>query len=32
VVCDRSEQAVSVLLKEKAPGATSLADLVKKLC
>ena len=31
VVYDRSEQAVKDLVKEKAVGATSLADLVKKL-
>ena len=29
VVYDRSEQAVNDLVKEKAVGATSLADLVK---
>jgi 6-phosphogluconate dehydrogenase len=31
VVYDRSQQAVSDLVKEKAAGATSLADFVKKL-
>jgi 6-phosphogluconate dehydrogenase len=31
VVYDRSKEAVSDLVKEKAVGATSLADLVKKL-
>ena len=31
VVYDRSEQVVSDLVKEKATGASSLADLVKKL-
>jgi 6-phosphogluconate dehydrogenase len=31
VVYDRSEQAVTDLVKEKAVGATSLADFVKKL-
>jgi 6-phosphogluconate dehydrogenase len=31
VVFDRSPEAVSELVKEKAVGATSLADLVKKL-
>jgi 6-phosphogluconate dehydrogenase len=31
VVFDRSEQAVKDLVKDKAIGATSLADLVKKL-
>src|SRR5262245_14995520 len=31
VVFDRSPQAVADLVKEKAVGATSLADLVKKL-
>jgi len=31
VVYDRSEQAVKDLVKEKAVGATSLADFVKKL-
>jgi 6-phosphogluconate dehydrogenase len=31
VVFDRSKQAVDELVKEKAVGATSLADLVKKL-
>jgi 6-phosphogluconate dehydrogenase len=31
VVYDRSKQAVNDLVKEKAVGATSLADLVKKL-
>src|SRR3974377_2338995 len=31
VVFDRSKQAVDDLVKEKAGGATSLADFVKKL-
>jgi 6-phosphogluconate dehydrogenase len=31
VVFDRSEQVVNELVKDKATGATSLADLVKKL-
>ena len=31
VVYDRSEPAVQELVKEKAVGATSLADFVKKL-
>ena len=31
VVYDRSAQAVNDLVKEKAVGASSLADLVKKL-
>src|SRR5215469_13231255 len=31
VVYDRSEQAVDEMVKEKAVGATSLADLAKKL-
>ena len=31
VVFDRSQEAIQELVKEKAVGATSLSDLVKKL-